>query len=119
MKIHLFCSKYDLYSKSKVRIDVEKVKPYYLSLIEKVCTHFLDSFPRLYISLQFFSLSHLVAMFAAVLPFQAKVVKFSLLMTGSSIHCRNMMLVKIYHIVSTTFIEEFFVTIDAWHVHIN
>ncbi|XP_052287609.1 inositol oxygenase 1 isoform X2 [Citrus sinensis] len=28
-------SKYDLYSKSKVRIDVEKVKPYYLSLIEK------------------------------------------------------------------------------------
>ncbi|EHA8589436.1 Inositol oxygenase 1 [Cocos nucifera] len=29
------CSKYDLYSKSKVRIDVEKVKPYYLSLIEK------------------------------------------------------------------------------------
>lgn len=29
-------SKYDLYSKSKVRIDVEKVKPYYLSLIEKV-----------------------------------------------------------------------------------
>ncbi|KAL7177277.1 hypothetical protein ACSBR2_030596 [Camellia fascicularis] len=27
--------KYDLYSKSKVRIDVEKVKPYYLSLIEK------------------------------------------------------------------------------------
>ncbi|KAK4337715.1 hypothetical protein RND71_042202 [Anisodus tanguticus] len=28
-------SKYDLYSKSKVRIDVEKVKPYYMSLIEK------------------------------------------------------------------------------------
>ncbi|GAY56433.1 hypothetical protein CUMW_171890, partial [Citrus unshiu] len=28
-------SKYDLYSKSKVRIDGEKVKPYYLSLIEK------------------------------------------------------------------------------------
>jgi hypothetical protein len=35
--VHLFCSKYDLYSKSKVRIDVEKVKPYYLSLINKVC----------------------------------------------------------------------------------
>ncbi|CAL5439212.1 unnamed protein product [Camellia sinensis] len=33
--IPLFLSKYDLYSKSKVRIDVEKVKPYYLSLIEK------------------------------------------------------------------------------------
>lgn len=31
-----FCSKYDLYSKSKVLVDVEKVKPYYLSLIEKV-----------------------------------------------------------------------------------
>ncbi|CAK9160414.1 unnamed protein product [Ilex paraguariensis] len=30
-----FQVKYDLYSKSKVRIDVEKVKPYYLSLIEK------------------------------------------------------------------------------------
>ncbi|TXG68775.1 hypothetical protein EZV62_003710 [Acer yangbiense] len=29
-------NKYDLYSKSKVQIDVEKVKPYYLSLIEKV-----------------------------------------------------------------------------------
>ncbi|KAL2243276.1 UNVERIFIED_CONTAM: Inositol oxygenase 1 [Sesamum indicum] len=28
-------NKYDLYSKSKVRIDVEKVKPYYLSLIHK------------------------------------------------------------------------------------
>ncbi|GMP75354.1 hypothetical protein CsSME_00032478 [Camellia sinensis var. sinensis] len=31
-------NKYELYSKSKVRIDVEKVKPYYLSLIEKVST---------------------------------------------------------------------------------
>ena len=30
------CSKYDLYSKSKVLVDVEKVKPYYMSLIEKV-----------------------------------------------------------------------------------
>lgn len=29
-------SKYDLYSKSKVRVDVEKVKPYYQSLINKV-----------------------------------------------------------------------------------
>ncbi|XVF88668.1 hypothetical protein PTKIN_Ptkin19aG0068900 [Pterospermum kingtungense] len=28
-------NKYDLYSKSKVLVDVEKVKPYYLSLIEK------------------------------------------------------------------------------------
>ncbi|KAL0308540.1 UNVERIFIED_CONTAM: Inositol oxygenase 2 [Sesamum radiatum] len=28
-------NKYDLYSKSKVRVDVDKVKPYYLSLIEK------------------------------------------------------------------------------------
>ena len=33
--LHVF-NKYDLYSKSKVRVDVEKVKPYYLSLIEKV-----------------------------------------------------------------------------------
>lgn len=32
------CSKYDLYSKSKVGVDVEKVKPYYMSLIEKVST---------------------------------------------------------------------------------
>ncbi|KAL3500642.1 hypothetical protein ACH5RR_039735 [Cinchona calisaya] len=32
--VQLF-NKYDLYSKSKVRIDVEKVKPYYLSLIDK------------------------------------------------------------------------------------
>ncbi|URE20891.1 hypothetical protein MUK42_11317 [Musa troglodytarum] len=32
--LHVF-NKYDVYSKSKVRIDVEKVKPYYLSLIEK------------------------------------------------------------------------------------
>lgn len=29
-------SKYDLYSKSKVQVDIEKVKPYYLSLIKKV-----------------------------------------------------------------------------------
>ncbi|KAK1285204.1 Inositol oxygenase 1 [Acorus calamus] len=35
--LHIF-NKYDLYSKSKVRIDVEKVKPYYLSLIEKSST---------------------------------------------------------------------------------
>ncbi|KAL2547900.1 Inositol oxygenase 2 [Forsythia ovata] len=28
-------NKYDLYSKSKVRVDVEEVKPYYISLIEK------------------------------------------------------------------------------------
>ncbi|KAG1367846.1 Inositol oxygenase 4 [Cocos nucifera] len=33
--LHVF-NKYDLYSKSKVRIDVEEVKPYYLSLIKKV-----------------------------------------------------------------------------------
>ncbi|XP_021835932.1 inositol oxygenase 1 isoform X1 [Spinacia oleracea] len=32
--LHVF-NKYDLYSKSKVRVDVEKVKPYYLSLINK------------------------------------------------------------------------------------
>ncbi|CAO2822941.1 unnamed protein product [Amaranthus hypochondriacus] len=32
--LHIF-NKYDLYSKSKVRIDVEEVKPYYLSLINK------------------------------------------------------------------------------------
>ncbi|XP_004503513.1 inositol oxygenase 2-like [Cicer arietinum] len=32
--LHVF-NKYDLYSKSKVLIDVEEVKPYYLSLIEK------------------------------------------------------------------------------------
>ncbi|ESW30943.2 hypothetical protein PHAVU_002G189000, partial [Phaseolus vulgaris] len=29
-------NKYDLYSKSKVLVDVEKVKPYYMSLIEKI-----------------------------------------------------------------------------------
>ncbi|KZV33270.1 hypothetical protein F511_41966 [Dorcoceras hygrometricum] len=32
--LHIF-NKYDLYSKSKVRVDIEEVKPYYLSLIEK------------------------------------------------------------------------------------
>lgn len=32
--LHVF-NKYDLYSKSKVHVDVEKVKPYYISLIEK------------------------------------------------------------------------------------
>ncbi|QHN92487.1 Inositol oxygenase [Arachis hypogaea] len=32
--LHIF-NKYDLYSKSKVLVDVEKVKPYYQSLIEK------------------------------------------------------------------------------------
>ncbi|XP_068648153.1 probable inositol oxygenase [Aristolochia californica] len=32
--VHIF-NKYDLYSKSKVRVDLEKVKPYYLSLIDK------------------------------------------------------------------------------------
>ncbi|KAH9624080.1 hypothetical protein KSS87_004882 [Heliosperma pusillum] len=32
--LHIF-NKYDLYSKSKVRVDVENVKPYYISLINK------------------------------------------------------------------------------------
>ncbi|XP_075075024.1 putative inositol oxygenase isoform X2 [Nicotiana tabacum] len=32
--LHIF-NKYDLYSKSKVLVDVEEVKPYYMSLIEK------------------------------------------------------------------------------------
>ncbi|KAL8498199.1 hypothetical protein ACS0TY_021506 [Phlomoides rotata] len=32
--LHIF-NKYDLYSKSKVHVDVEKVKPYYISLINK------------------------------------------------------------------------------------
>ncbi|KAH6761731.1 myo-inositol oxygenase 2 [Perilla frutescens var. hirtella] len=32
--LHVF-NKYDLYSKSKVHVDVEKVKPYYISLINK------------------------------------------------------------------------------------
>ncbi|KAL9242299.1 hypothetical protein vseg_016315 [Gypsophila vaccaria] len=32
--LHVF-NKYDLYSKSKVQVDVEEVKPYYLSLINK------------------------------------------------------------------------------------
>ncbi|XP_016494567.1 inositol oxygenase 2-like [Nicotiana tabacum] len=32
--LHIF-NKYDLYSKSRVLIDVEKVKPYYISLVEK------------------------------------------------------------------------------------
>jgi len=36
-------SKYDLYSKSKVLVDVEKVKPYYVSLIEKVRVKFRQS----------------------------------------------------------------------------
>ena len=40
--MHGSCSKYDLYSKSNERIDVEKVKPYYMSLIEKVCASVLD-----------------------------------------------------------------------------
>lgn len=34
--LFFYYSKYDLYSKSKTRVDVEKVKPYYLSLIKKV-----------------------------------------------------------------------------------
>ncbi|KAF3541388.1 hypothetical protein F2Q69_00019485 [Brassica cretica] len=33
--LHVF-NKYDLYSKSKVQVDVEKAKPYYMSLIKKV-----------------------------------------------------------------------------------
>ncbi|CAJ1951047.1 unnamed protein product [Sphenostylis stenocarpa] len=52
--LHIF-NKYDLYSKSKIRIDVERVKPYYLSLIEK-CRN----------------------LFSAVLPCKAEVVKSSL-----------------------------------------
>jgi len=35
----MYCSKYDLYSKSKVLVDVEQVKPYYISLINKVKIH--------------------------------------------------------------------------------
>lgn len=50
--ICIYCSKYDLYTKSKVRVDVEKVKPYYLSLIEKVWT-FLHYFTILLLSASF------------------------------------------------------------------
>lgn len=34
-------SKYDLYSKSKVKINQEEVKPYYLSLTKKVNLYFI------------------------------------------------------------------------------
>ena len=37
-------NKFDLYSKSKVRIKVEEVKPYYLSLINKVCIFHIYNF---------------------------------------------------------------------------
>ncbi|PKI47997.1 hypothetical protein CRG98_031590 [Punica granatum] len=37
--LHVF-NKYDLYTKSKVLITVEEVKPYYLSLIDKVLHYF-------------------------------------------------------------------------------
>jgi inositol oxygenase len=40
LSMHASCSKYDLYSKSNVRVNVEEVKPYYMSLIEKVLTVF-------------------------------------------------------------------------------
>ena len=30
------CSKFDLYSKSKTRVDVAELKPYYMGLINKV-----------------------------------------------------------------------------------
>ncbi|TKY60788.1 Inositol oxygenase 4 [Spatholobus suberectus] len=39
-------SKYDLYSKSKVLVDVEKVKPYYVSLIEKSLFFYVGIFLR-------------------------------------------------------------------------
>ncbi|KAD5317405.1 hypothetical protein E3N88_17351 [Mikania micrantha] len=39
-------NKYDLYSKSKVRVDVEKVKPYYLSLIKKKSSDGENSFVK-------------------------------------------------------------------------
>jgi hypothetical protein len=42
-------NKYDLYSKSKVRVNVEEVKPYYLSLTNKVvCIYFKMCFQILY-----------------------------------------------------------------------
>lgn len=34
--IEMYCSKFDLYSKSKVRVDTDEVYPYYQSLIDKV-----------------------------------------------------------------------------------
>ncbi|BAT98452.1 hypothetical protein VIGAN_09210800 [Vigna angularis var. angularis] len=49
--LHIF-NKYDLYSKSKTRIDVEKVKPYYLSLIEKVTT--LETFVSSFVAVEKF-----------------------------------------------------------------
>lgn len=66
-----FCSKYDLYSKSKVRVDVDQVKPYYISLIEKV---------RLNIPIIFFKTWVVFSCcdhFNAVLPTEAQLVKNS------------------------------------------
>jgi len=78
----MFCSKYDLYSKSKIRVDVEKVKPYYLSLIEKVTStfgnfHFMSSclqIEKVFIYLVLKCLNLL----GAVLPCKTQVVKSSL-----------------------------------------
>lgn len=64
------CSKYDLYSKSKVRIDVEKVKPYYLSLVEKVVSPFLpiEKFKKSFL----FSFKFLLMHFSLLQYFPAK-----------------------------------------------
>lgn len=67
------CSKYDLYSKSKVQVDVEKVKPYYLSLIEKVAitTRITGSSNFLF---HFLILTKLSGYNCVVFPCQAQVV---------------------------------------------
>lgn len=70
------CSKYDLYSKSKVRIDVEKVKPYYLSLIDKVCHRLIRNCSTL-ICTSFAYKILLQSLFVAVLPLEAEVVMIS------------------------------------------
>ncbi|KAL6001438.1 Inositol oxygenase 1 [Asimina triloba] len=72
-------NKYDLYSKSKVRIDVEKVKPYYLALIDKVIavkTKFLLIRGSLFFRKFQCFLRDCTSSLHAVLPSKAEMVRF-------------------------------------------
>lgn len=82
------CSKYDLYSKSKTRVDVEKVKPYYLSLIEKVATVVVYTIALTIVFLlfihQWWIYWFFLFLFGVVFSHEAQVVRCSWLENGMS-----------------------------------
>ncbi|XVE61178.1 hypothetical protein DITRI_Ditri06bG0018600 [Diplodiscus trichospermus] len=74
-------NKYDLYSKSKVLVNVEEVKPYYESLIAKEVTHPSTTLSQAHLTMEFSRLGlpkrnvHICDMSSNINPFKLSLIK--------------------------------------------